>query len=155
MGADSPGTPLFFGNLYPASHRCIRCGLVPTRRAASPREYTPRLAHLSGDPSLMGRHPSVPTTLSGLALTRYRFFLKRGCQSNAQGSQQTTVQEPSKSIPRYSSSRIRLFISGAAWQVIVYVSSGLAATWTSLFSMPPSSQTYVILTGRQPPAGSL
>ena len=45
------------------------------------------------------------------------------------------------------------FISGLPAQVILYVSCGERATWTSRFSTPPSSQTYVTFTGLKPPWG--
>ena len=47
------------------------------------------------------------------------------------------------------------FISGFAPQRIVYVSSAALATWTSFRSWPFSSQTYVTLTGANPPFGCL
>ena len=41
----------------------------------------------------------------------------------------------------FANSRMRLFMSGADSHLIVYVSAAALATWTSFFSMPPSSQT--------------
>ena len=61
---------------------------------------------------------------------------------------------PQKESFHSASSSVIAFITGCAAQVIVYVSRGECATWTSRFGWPSSSQVYVTFTGRKPPAGS-
>lgn len=74
----------------------------------------------------------------------------------APGAAETLADRRAPAIPRpayCACSTIRLFIVGRLSHVIVNVSRGVRATCSCFFSIPPSSQRYVTLTGRNPAFG--